>query len=158
MHDCFLHIPFYLAICNQLLISFDAYKHLHVTQHHLPFLCQWTHRSKEAVLFILLGWDDVCVLWPSSSLSFIPQMIYIWATVEWYWQGKTKELREKCVPVPLCPPQIPHGLNQAQTQASEVRGWAMAWPKRAVLQGLSWFIPEFLFRDFYTACNFHTPY
>jgi hypothetical protein len=30
-----------------------------------------------------------------------------------YWQGKTEELREKPVPVPLCPPQIPHGLNRA---------------------------------------------
>jgi hypothetical protein len=28
-------------------------------------------------------------------------------TVEWYWQGKTEDLREKTVPVPLCPPQIP---------------------------------------------------
>jgi hypothetical protein len=28
--------------------------------------------------------------------------------VERYWQGKTEELGEKPVPVPLCPPQIPH--------------------------------------------------
>jgi hypothetical protein len=32
-------------------------------------------------------------------------------TVEWYWQGKTEELGEKPVPVPLCPPQIPLGAN-----------------------------------------------
>jgi hypothetical protein len=31
------------------------------------------------------------------------------AKVEWYWQGKTEELGEKPVLVPLCPPQIPHG-------------------------------------------------
>jgi hypothetical protein len=53
------------------------------------------------------------------SILRIPQMIWVWrATVEWYWQGKTKELGEKPVPVPLCPPQIPHGLTQARTRAS----------------------------------------
>jgi hypothetical protein len=31
---------------------------------------------------------------------------WIAATVGWYWQGKTEELWEKRVPVPLCPPQI----------------------------------------------------
>jgi hypothetical protein len=31
------------------------------------------------------------------------------ALVEWNWQGKTEVLGEKPIPVPLCPPQIPHG-------------------------------------------------
>jgi hypothetical protein len=31
------------------------------------------------------------------------------APVEWNWQGKTEVLGEEPVPVPLCPPQIPHG-------------------------------------------------
>jgi hypothetical protein len=70
---------------------------------------------------------DTCLY---ASILRIPQMIWVWrATVEWYWQGKTEELGEKPVPVPLCPPQIPHGLNRA----SAVRGrrlttWAMARP------------------------------
>jgi hypothetical protein len=34
--------------------------------------------------------------------------------------GKTEELGEKPFPVPLCPPQIPHGLKQARTRASAV--------------------------------------
>jgi hypothetical protein len=65
----------------------------------------------------------------------IPQTIWVWrATVEWYWQGKTEELREKPVPVPLCPPQIPHGLTRARTRASAVWGrrlttWAMPRPR-----------------------------
>jgi hypothetical protein len=47
------------------------------------------------------------------------------------WQGKPEELGEKPVPVPLCPPQIPHGLTRARTWASAVRGrrlttWVMA--------------------------------
>jgi hypothetical protein len=50
-----------------------------------------------------------------------------------YWQGKTEELGEKPVPVPLCPPQIPRGLTQVRTRTSAVRGrwlttWAMARP------------------------------
>jgi hypothetical protein len=53
--------------------------------------------------------------------------------VEWNWQGKTEVLGEKPVPVPLCPPQIPHGLTRDRTQASTVRGrrlstWTMARP------------------------------
>jgi hypothetical protein len=68
------------------------------------------------------------------SILRIPQMIWVWrATVEWYWQGKTEELWEKPVPVPLCPPHIPHRLTRARTRASAVRDrrlttWAMARP------------------------------
>jgi hypothetical protein len=42
--------------------------------------------------------------------------------VEWKWQGKTEVLGEKHVPVPFCPPQIPHGLNGDRSRASAVRG------------------------------------
>jgi hypothetical protein len=47
--------------------------------------------------------------------------------------GEIEELVQKPVPVPLCPPQIPHGLTRVQTQTFAVRGWqltarAMAWP------------------------------
>jgi hypothetical protein len=36
--------------------------------------------------------------------------------------GKTEVLGEKPVPVPLFPPQIPHGLTRDRTRASAVRG------------------------------------
>jgi hypothetical protein len=36
--------------------------------------------------------------------------------------GKPEELGETPVPVPLCPPQIPHGLTRARTSASAARG------------------------------------
>jgi hypothetical protein len=39
-----------------------------------------------------------------------------------YLQGKTEELGEKPIPVPLFPPQIPHGLTRPRTRASAVRG------------------------------------
>jgi hypothetical protein len=47
-----------------------------------------------------------------------------------YWHGKTEELGGKPVPVPLCPPQIPHELTRARTRASAVKDrrlttWAM---------------------------------
>jgi hypothetical protein len=42
-----------------------------------------------------------------------------------YWQGKTEKLGEKPVPVPLCPPKIPHGLTRVRTRASAVRGWRL---------------------------------
>jgi hypothetical protein len=53
------------------------------------------------------------------------------APVEWNWQGKTEELGEKPASVPLCQPQIPHGLTRDRTRASAVGGrrltaWVMA--------------------------------
>jgi hypothetical protein len=72
------------------------------------------------------------------SILRISQMIWVWrATVEWHWQGKPEELGEKPVPVPLCPPQISHGLTRARTRASAVTGrqlttWAMARPCQSV--------------------------
>jgi hypothetical protein len=53
--------------------------------------------------------------------------------VEWNWQGKTEVLGEKPGPVPLCPPQIPHGLTRDRTRASaagdrRLTAWAMARP------------------------------
>jgi hypothetical protein len=57
------------------------------------------------------------------------------APVEWNWQGKTEILGEKPVPMPLCPPQIPHGLTRDRTRARAVRGrrltaWTMVRPQR----------------------------
>jgi hypothetical protein len=60
-----------------------------------------------------------CGLWrayfsPPDDIS-----LWVWrASVEWYWHGKTKQLGEKPVPVPFCPPQIPHGLSRARIQPS----------------------------------------
>jgi hypothetical protein len=58
-----------------------------------------------------------------------PDYIWVWrAMVEGYCWGKTEEVRERPVPVLLCPPQIPHGLTRARTPASAVRGrWLTAW-------------------------------
>jgi hypothetical protein len=39
------------------------------------------------------------------------------APVEWNWQGTTKNSGEKPVRMPLCSPQIPHGLTRDRTRA-----------------------------------------
>jgi hypothetical protein len=71
-----------------------------------------------SLLLLLMGWDCVSELQPPTGLLFIPQMIWVWgATVEWHWQEKNEGLGEKPVPVPLCPPQIPHGQTGASTMA-----------------------------------------
>jgi hypothetical protein len=88
------------------------------------------HRSLEAYCATL--WWRWLVLFFVSPCNGAP--------VEWNWQGKTEVLGENPVPVPLCPPQIPHGLNRDRTRASVVRGrrltaWAMARPWRELPLG-----------------------
>jgi hypothetical protein len=56
--------------------------------------------------------DYVSELRPLTGLLFIPEMIY--DSGEPWWndtdRGKPKNSEKKPFPVPLCPPQIPHGL------------------------------------------------
>jgi hypothetical protein len=81
-------------------------------------VCLWTAATKGTIVHP-----------PGAS-----RPLWVWrGTVEWYWQGKTEELGEKPVSVPLCPPQIPHELTRARTRFSAARGrrltaWAIAWP------------------------------
>jgi hypothetical protein len=106
------------------------------------------HRQK----YIFLKWcGSSTQAWMPTYVSIlrIPQMIWVWrATVKWYWQGKTEELGDKPVPVPPCPPQIPHGLTQARTRASAVGGrrlttWAMARPLAEVHNAMR--LPQVLY-------------
>jgi hypothetical protein len=41
-------------------------------------------------------------------------------SVECELAGENEVLRKKPVPVPLCPPQIPHDLTRARTRAAAV--------------------------------------
>jgi hypothetical protein len=47
-------------------------------------------------------------------------MMNVEQSVEWELVGETEVLEEKPAPVPLCPPQIPHDMTWARTQAAEV--------------------------------------
>jgi hypothetical protein len=68
-----------------------------------------------------------CLL--SLAYYTFPRLMSVWrVTMEWYWQGKTEELREKPALMPLCPPQIPYGLTRVRTRVSVVRGRRLiAW-------------------------------
>ena len=48
--------------------------------------------------------------------------------------GENRSSREKPVPVPLCPPQIPHGLTQDRTRTSAVRGLPLGTASSAELR------------------------
>jgi hypothetical protein len=55
-------------------------------------------------------------LWTAATKGPIvhPQLIYEYEEPRWnYIDRKTEELGQTPVPVPLCPPQIPHGLTRA---------------------------------------------
>jgi hypothetical protein len=82
-----------------------------------------THRSLEAYCANL--W------WRWLVFSFFRVMEHRWNEID---RGKPKYSGKKPVTVPLCPPQIPHGLTRDRTRASAVTGrrltaWAMARPK-----------------------------
>jgi hypothetical protein len=84
-----------------------------------------THRSLEAYCATL--W------WRWLVFSFFRVMEHMWNETD---RGKPKYSGQKPVPVPLCPPQIPHGLTRDWTRASAVGGrrltaWAMARPQFA---------------------------
>jgi hypothetical protein len=71
-------------------------------------------------------------LWTAATNGPIvdpPGYILAWRVmVESYWQGKPQELRGKPAAVPHCPLHIPHGLTQARTRASTIKGWGLtAW-------------------------------
>jgi hypothetical protein len=86
-----------------------------------------------------MGWDWVhLVCWPLTGLLYQSHMIDDYGAV-----GGMKICRgnhstwRKPAPVPLCLPQIPHGLTWAQTQTTMVgsqwlTAWAMAQPRRRV--------------------------
>jgi hypothetical protein len=120
-HMCIYHYS--LKLC--LFIYFDF------------FVC-WV---KESYFLLLIDWFIYYYgvrlrLWTAATNGHIhpPDKIWVWRTmVEYYWQGKTKDIGEKPIPGPLSPPQIPYGFNRARTRDSAVRGrrlnaWAMARP------------------------------
>jgi hypothetical protein len=86
----------------------------------------------------IIEWGETMSLWNCSCYwAHCPAARWYinghGAAVESHWWGKTKELREKLVPVPLCPPQIPHKLPLERTWTSAVRikqltAWATKQP------------------------------
>jgi hypothetical protein len=56
------------------------------------------------------------------SLLFIPRMIYKNGAIMEDSDRKKPKNCQKLIPVPHCPPKIPHGLTLVQTWASAVEG------------------------------------
>jgi hypothetical protein len=69
-----------------------------------------THRSLKAYC-ATLWWR-----WRERWLDFFFIFRSNWAPVEWNCQGKPEVIGGNPVPVPLCPPQIPHGLMRDRTR------------------------------------------
>jgi hypothetical protein len=94
-------------------ISIHVYWHLSDTDLPYTYFFSWRWGELDPSM-------DTCLY---ASILCITQMIWVWrATVEWYIDGgKPKNAEKNPVPVPLCPPQIPHGLTRVWTWASAVR-------------------------------------
>jgi hypothetical protein len=87
-----------------------------------PFFFLW-RRAPQQILRTPRRFKASCAtLWWKWKIIFFFIFPCNEALVEWNWQGKTEVLGENPVPVPLCPPQIPHGLTWNWTRASAVRG------------------------------------
>jgi hypothetical protein len=84
------------------------------------------HSEDSLVLCVVVhvnGVRLVSELWPPADIVFIPQVIISMESHSGIiLTGKPYYSREKPVPVPLYPPQIPHRLTWARTWASAVEG------------------------------------
>jgi hypothetical protein len=120
--------------------------------HNAKYLFLWwrapqqmlrTHRSLKAYCATL--W------WRWLVFSFFLVMEHRWNEID---RGKTEVLGENPIPVPLCPPQIPHGPTLDRTRASAARGrrltaWAMARPLKRVKQQF-WSLSSYVFSFSFT--------
>jgi hypothetical protein len=89
------------------------------------------------IIIVTMGWD--CLYGTAADNGpIVHPKVDAWVNMEQRWndidRGKPKNSREKSLPVPLCPPQIPHWLPWARTTASAVKRQrltvcAMARPK-----------------------------
>jgi hypothetical protein len=116
-------------------------KHFHYGRVHNPVKQQWTCGEGGGsvycftrvlgtlpviVVAVVKGEDCLCGAVAAANTDNTPvNMEQRWNDTD---RGKTEGLGEKPVPVPLCPPQIPHGLTWLRNRASSVRSRRLtAW-------------------------------
>jgi hypothetical protein len=123
----------WVAFCREHCLTSTRYWHFSVN--HLEDLKLCNHLIVFAQSLVVHVDGVRLYLWTAATnrpTVHTPGDIWVrGAMVEWYRQEKTKEL-EKPVPVPLCPPQIPHG----PTQASAARCWWLPDPWYGLLSHL----------------------
>lgn len=79
------------------------------------------------------------------------------ALVEYYWQGRTKALGEKPIPVPFHPPQIPHELPFKPRNAWEVYNKVLLYDTQRTQFTVLWPIWQSSSLQFSTYCTEHPP-
>jgi hypothetical protein len=122
-------------------------------------LCRvvWHNFSHDGGVIILRKAEEILVSWggvwhwvhlvrlPLTGLLCQPHMIdgddECGAVGGMRTVRRNRNTRRIYVPLPLCPPQIPHDLTRARTRATAVgsrwlTAWAMARPKRGVTESL----------------------
>jgi hypothetical protein len=72
----------------------------------------WTFWRREKSL--LLGVEPPFLSLPACSIVTVPSVLA--------WLGGNQVVGEKCVALPICPSQIPHGLCQNHTWGSAMKG------------------------------------
>ena len=79
------------------------------------------HRGSESTFYPMLSYfrKSIAVFKVPRLRPFV---LLLRELVEWHWQGRTEALGEKPVTVPLCIPQIPHGLTWYWTRVYAVTG------------------------------------
>jgi hypothetical protein len=96
--------------CTGTLLHFEIKTNISSVSLWLQQICAIYHEiAMSSCLSMSMGWD--CLWTVAISVCLSDGTWVRRPTMEWYWKGKTKELREKLVPVSLCPPEIPHGLT-----------------------------------------------
>jgi hypothetical protein len=89
--------------------------------------------------FMLMGWDNVSELQPQWAHP--PDGARVWtAMVEWH-REKQMNSWEKPVPVPLCPPHIPHGLTGREP--------GPLWWEASLSHGMAYIIKLVIFMSHY---------
>jgi hypothetical protein len=149
-YDSFTLRPFYPfeVSCYPLDTRLDEPKEIKRAECWVRYRCiliisegrnkQITSRSREAsfikglhtFMFLSMRWDYVSELQKQRVYFSSPRWcMSMESHSETIWQGKTEELGEKSVPLPLCALQIPHGLlTRVRTRAFMVRGRRLtAW-------------------------------
>jgi hypothetical protein len=114
-----LHIPNFVKTGQQWrAIYMSTYKRLRDEE---TWWGTWRLPRLPWLLFMSICWDYVCELRP-VHLFISSWYISMGPRRNDTDRGKPKNSWEKRVPLPLCPPHIPHGLTKAQTRASAVKG------------------------------------